>query len=74
LRARTRSAHDEDVSWERFEIDPRARVLEAVIEIDARLAEIREDVGAISQIAGLAMLEELKRREAERRASGAANS
>jgi hypothetical protein len=50
LRARTRSAHDEDVSWERFEIDPRARVLEAVIEIDARLAEIREDVGAIRRL------------------------
>jgi hypothetical protein len=38
------------VSWEPFEIDPRAGILEAVIEINASLAEIREDVGAIRRL------------------------
>jgi hypothetical protein len=38
------------VSWEPFEIDPRAGILEAVIEINASLVHIREDIGVIRRI------------------------
>jgi hypothetical protein len=35
------------VSWERFDAEPESAILDALIEINAKLADIREDVGEI---------------------------
>lgn len=40
-------AHHEWMAWEPFEVDPKLNTLEAVIEINAKLADIRRDVSEI---------------------------
>ena len=45
-------AHHEGVSLEPFETDPGRAILDALFEINAKLADIREDVGVIRSFLG----------------------
>jgi hypothetical protein len=47
LRDPVPSAHHEPVSWEPFDAEPGSAILDALIEINAKLADIRDDVSEI---------------------------
>ena len=47
MRGGPRRPHHEAVSWEPFDAEPGSAIIDALIEINATLAHIREDVGSI---------------------------
>ena len=52
MRAGLASAHHDLVSWELFDGEPGSAILDALIEINAKLADIRDDVSEIRAALG----------------------